>query len=111
MATQGKICGTFLPVTATTTCGPFWLESSSRRSPAICPKAVCRAASRVEQLKKTMSSLFPMFMKLERKRCLVVGAGKVGEPKIGGLLDTGARIHVIALHASETVQGWAQAGK
>lgn len=52
-----------------------------------------------------------MFMKLERKRCLVVGARKVGEPKIGGLLDTGARIHVIALHASETVQGWAQAGK
>ena len=44
-----------------------------------------------------MSSLFPMFLKLEGKRCLVVGAGKVGEPKIGGLIDTGARIHVIAL--------------
>jgi precorrin-2 dehydrogenase/sirohydrochlorin ferrochelatase len=58
-----------------------------------------------------MSSLFPMFMKLEGKRCLVVGAGNVGEPKIGGLMDTGARVHVIALQASETVQGWAQAGK
>jgi precorrin-2 dehydrogenase len=58
-----------------------------------------------------MSSLFPMFMKLEGKRCLVVGAGNVGEPKIGGLIDTGARVHVIALQASETVQGWAQAGK
>jgi precorrin-2 dehydrogenase/sirohydrochlorin ferrochelatase len=52
-----------------------------------------------------------MFMKLEGKRCLVVGAGKVGEPKIGGLFDTGARIHVVALQASATVQGWAQAGK
>jgi len=58
-----------------------------------------------------MSSLFPMFLKLEGERCLVVGAGKVGEPKIGGLIDTGACIRVIALQASETVQGWANAGK
>ena len=58
-----------------------------------------------------MSTLFPMFMKLEGKRCLVVGAGNVGEPKIGGLIDTGARIQVIALQASATVRGWAQAGK
>ena len=43
-----------------------------------------------------MTSLFPMFLKLEGKQCLVVGAGKVGEPKIGGLLETGARIRVVA---------------
>jgi len=58
-----------------------------------------------------MSSLFPMFVKLEGKRCLVVCAGKVGEPKIGGLIDTGACVHVIALEASEAVKVWAQAGK
>jgi precorrin-2 dehydrogenase/sirohydrochlorin ferrochelatase len=58
-----------------------------------------------------MSNLFPMFLKLEGKRCLVVGAGNVGEPKIGGLIDTGARVRVIALRASEMVQGWARAGK
>jgi precorrin-2 dehydrogenase/sirohydrochlorin ferrochelatase len=58
-----------------------------------------------------MSSLFPMFVKLEGKRCLVVGAGRVGEPKIGGLIDTGACIHVIALEASDAVKVWAQAGK
>jgi precorrin-2 dehydrogenase/sirohydrochlorin ferrochelatase len=58
-----------------------------------------------------MSSLFPMFMKLEGKRCLVVGAGKVGEPKIGGLIDTGARVHVIALEANDAVNAWAAAGK
>ncbi|MGA9545312.1 MAG: bifunctional precorrin-2 dehydrogenase/sirohydrochlorin ferrochelatase [Candidatus Sulfotelmatobacter sp.] len=58
-----------------------------------------------------MSSLFPMFVKLEGKRCLVVGAGKVGEPKIGGLIETGARIYVIALEASEAVHQWARAGK
>src|ERR1700734_4179711 len=55
-----------------------------------------------------MSQLFPMFLKLEGKRCLVVGAGKVGEPKIGGLIDTGASIHVIALEASDVVHGWAR---
>jgi precorrin-2 dehydrogenase/sirohydrochlorin ferrochelatase len=58
-----------------------------------------------------VSSLFPMFMKLEGRRCLMVGAGKVGEPKIGGLIDTGARLHVVALDATEAVHAWAKAGK
>jgi precorrin-2 dehydrogenase / sirohydrochlorin ferrochelatase len=56
-------------------------------------------------------SLFPMFMKLAGRQCLVVGAGRVGEPKIGGLLDTGARIRVVALEASDAVREWARAGK
>ncbi len=58
-----------------------------------------------------MTSLFPMFMKLAGKQCLVVGAGKVGEPKIGGLIDTGARVHVVAIAASGQVREWASAGK
>lgn len=59
----------------------------------------------------TVTSLFPMFMKLTGKRCLVVGAGKVGEPKIGGLIDTGARVQVVARQASNQVLEWAEAGK
>jgi len=58
-----------------------------------------------------VTNLFPMFMKLAGKRCLVVGAGKVGEPKIGGLIDTGASIRVVAIEASDTVRQWADAGK
>jgi precorrin-2 dehydrogenase/sirohydrochlorin ferrochelatase len=58
-----------------------------------------------------MSHLFSMFLKLEGKRCLVVGAGKVGEPKIGGLVDTGASVHVIALVATDAVHGWARDNK
>lgn len=58
-----------------------------------------------------MTSLFPMFVKLEGRQVLVVGAGKVGEPKIAGLLETGARIHVVALQASPAVQDWAREGK
>jgi len=55
--------------------------------------------------------LFPMFLKLAGRRVLVVGAGAVGESKIGSLRETGARIHVIALQASERVRGWAEAGE
>ena len=58
-----------------------------------------------------MTSLFPMFMKLEGRQCLVVGAGNVGEPKIAGLLETGARIRVISLTASVAAREWACAGR
>ncbi len=58
-----------------------------------------------------MTNLFPMFLKLAGRQCLVVGAGKVGEPKIGGLVESGARIRVIALDATPTVREWAYAGK
>ena len=58
-----------------------------------------------------MTSLFPMFLKLEGKPVLVVGAGKVGKSKISGLLDTGARVRVIALEATSEVREWARDGK
>ena len=58
-----------------------------------------------------MTSLFPMFIKLAARQVLVVGAGNVGEPKIAGLLETGARIRVVALQASPAVRGWAREGK
>ena len=57
-----------------------------------------------------MTSLFPMFLKLDGRRCLVVGAGPVGESKIAGLLETGAHIRVVALEASAPVREWAQSG-
>jgi precorrin-2 dehydrogenase / sirohydrochlorin ferrochelatase len=58
-----------------------------------------------------MNTLFPMFVKLDGRQVLVVGAGKVGEPKIRGLLPTGARIRVVAQQASDTVREWARAGQ
>ena len=58
-----------------------------------------------------MTSLFPMFVKLEGKQVLVVGAGNVGEPKIAGLLDTGAQVRVVALQASPSVREWAHNGR
>jgi precorrin-2 dehydrogenase / sirohydrochlorin ferrochelatase len=58
-----------------------------------------------------VTSLFPTFMKLEGRQVLVVGAGKVGEQKIEGLLETGARIRVVSLDATTAVQEWAREGK
>jgi precorrin-2 dehydrogenase/sirohydrochlorin ferrochelatase len=57
-----------------------------------------------------MERLFPMFVKLAGRRVLVVGAGAVAEVKIRSLLDTGARIRVVALQAKRAVHEWANAG-
>ena len=59
----------------------------------------------------SVTSLFPMFLKLDGRNVLLVGAGRVGEPKIGALLETGARIRVVSLDATPTVREWARAGK
>lgn len=54
-------------------------------------------------------NLFPMFLKLEGRRCVVVGAGSVGEPKIRSLLQAGATVRVIAPRATAAVAAWARA--
>jgi precorrin-2 dehydrogenase/sirohydrochlorin ferrochelatase len=56
-------------------------------------------------------SLFPMFMKLEGRRVLVVGAGSVGKAKIESLLATGALVRVIAPKATPRVREWARDGR
>jgi precorrin-2 dehydrogenase / sirohydrochlorin ferrochelatase len=55
-------------------------------------------------------TLFPMFMKLEGRSCLVVGAGTIGEPKISSLIEAGASVRVVALHATAAVTAWAETG-
>jgi precorrin-2 dehydrogenase / sirohydrochlorin ferrochelatase len=55
--------------------------------------------------------LFPMFVKLSKRRCLVVGAGKTAEEKIPTLLRCGAHVVVVAPQATRTIQGWAAENK
>jgi precorrin-2 dehydrogenase / sirohydrochlorin ferrochelatase len=54
-------------------------------------------------------NLFPMFLKLEGRPCLVVGAGSVGEPKIRSLLQAGAAVRVVAPQVTSAVAAWARA--
>jgi precorrin-2 dehydrogenase/sirohydrochlorin ferrochelatase len=56
-------------------------------------------------------SLFPMFVKLEGRRVLVVGAGGVGEAKIESLLETSASVLVVAPKATPRVREWAREGR
>ena len=56
-------------------------------------------------------NLFPIYLKLANRRCLVVGAGRIGEEKIEGLLRADAMIKVIAPEATPRVQSLARDGK
>jgi precorrin-2 dehydrogenase / sirohydrochlorin ferrochelatase len=57
------------------------------------------------------AKVFPLFLKLENRPCLVVGAGNIAESKIAGLLEADANLRVVAPEATPQVQAWAQAGK
>jgi len=56
-------------------------------------------------------SLLPIFLKLEGRRCLLVGAGHVALDKIGSLLQTGLQLRVIAPDALLEVKQLASEGK
>jgi siroheme synthase-like protein len=54
---------------------------------------------------------YPAILNLAGRTGLVVGAGKVGEGKISGLLAAGARVRVVSLEATDQVRRWAEEGK
>lgn len=58
-----------------------------------------------------MADLFPLFLKLKGRRCLVVGAGAVAEQKIGSLLAAGADVRVVAPDACDAIQTLAATGR
>lgn len=58
-----------------------------------------------------MASLFPLFLKLEGRQCLVAGAGNVAEQKLAGLLQAGADVHVVAPEAIDSIRTLAREGR
>jgi uroporphyrin-III C-methyltransferase len=56
-------------------------------------------------------SMLPIFLKLEGRRCLLVGAGTVALDKIGSLLKTGLILRVVAPEARTEVRQFAAEGK
>lgn len=55
--------------------------------------------------------MFPLFLKLEGRPCLLVGAGRVGEGKLKSLLQAGARVTVVAPKATAGVQRLARSAE
>jgi precorrin-2 dehydrogenase/sirohydrochlorin ferrochelatase len=52
--------------------------------------------------------LFPIFLKLAGRSCLVVGAGTVAESKIASLVEVDAQVRVVAPAATPEVRSWAR---
>src|SRR5260370_24405415 len=56
-------------------------------------------------------SLFPMFVKLRDRLCVVVGGGQIAEAKIPGLLAAEAKVRVIAPEVTESLAAGAREGQ
>ena len=53
---------------------------------------------------------YPVFLKLEDKLCVVVGAGRVAERRVRGLCDANARVRVVGVTATEGILKLADEG-
>ena len=58
-----------------------------------------------------MNSGYPVFLRLDGKKVVVVGGGKVAERKVKGLFGTGAEVVVISPEATDEIQGFHREGK
>ncbi len=58
-----------------------------------------------------MAALFPMFVKLDGRKCILVGAGKIAGQKLESLLASGADVLIVAPAASDAIQELAQHGR
>lgn len=56
-------------------------------------------------------SLFPMFVKLNGRRVVVVGGGEIAAGKIEALLQAGARVRIISPAINRTLAGLVREGK
>jgi precorrin-2 dehydrogenase / sirohydrochlorin ferrochelatase len=58
-----------------------------------------------------MTEMFPVFFKLQHRRCLVVGAGTIATPKITSLLRAGGEVTVVAPRATPEIEAQVRAGE
>jgi len=58
-----------------------------------------------------MTTLYPLFLNLQGRPCVVVGGTRIAEGKIRELLEAGAKVRVIAPDVTEQVAAWSQEGR
>ena len=56
-------------------------------------------------------SLFPMFVKLEGRRVVVIGGGEIATSKIDGLLQAGAKVRIVSPALNSTLASLARENK
>lgn len=57
-----------------------------------------------------MANLFPMFLKLEGQKCVVVGGGAIAEGKLDALLAAGAYVRVVSPQVTPHIRELERAG-
>ncbi len=55
-----------------------------------------------------MAGHYPVFLDVTGRRCAVIGGGPVAERKVTGLIETGARVTVIAPDLTKRLSAWAR---
>ena len=58
-----------------------------------------------------MKRYYPVLLDVEGRPCLVVGGSQVAEEKVRGLLESGARVTLLAPRATPTLTRWARSGR
>lgn len=57
------------------------------------------------------ASLYPLFLNLQGRACVVIGGSEIAESKVQDLLDAEAKVRLIAPEITLQIEAWAQAGK
>jgi len=54
---------------------------------------------------------YPILLQMEHLRCIVIGGGRIAERKIRGLLEAGAKVHVVSSDYSPQIDQWIAEGR
>ena len=57
------------------------------------------------------AGLYPLFLNLRDRTCVVIGGGEMAEGKTRELLDAGAQIRLIAPEVTNQISAWADSGR
>ena len=55
-------------------------------------------------------TLYPIFLKLEGRKVLIIGGGKVAEEKIYAVLRSATDVTVVTPQVTDRIRGWAESG-